>query len=92
MRGTKVFLTAAVFSAGLALVSTSGRATVSTSLNSVATVASMQDAVVQTAGYWSRCRWGIGGYHKWVPGIGRVQCTARKCWRNSWGIRRCRWY
>jgi hypothetical protein len=92
MTGTKVFLSAAIIGAGLMLVSASGMATVSTSVNSMASTASVQDTMVQKAGYLNRCRWGIGGYHKWVQGVGRVQCTARKCWRNSWGIRRCRWY
>ena len=87
-----VSFAAAAIAAGLVFVSTPGIANTTVSVGSLKGVAASQGEAVQKVGYWNRCRWGIGGYHKWVPGVGRVQCTARKCWRNSWGVRRCHWY
>ncbi|WP_409561651.1 hypothetical protein RLW55_04715 [Hyphomicrobium sp. B1] len=89
---TKFSFAAMVIAAGLMFASGPSIANTSVAVGSLKTVAAAQGTTVQKVGYWNRCRWGIGGYHKWVPGVGRVQCTARKCWRNSWGIRRCRWY
>jgi hypothetical protein len=88
----KLSFAAAAIAAGLLFASASGMATTNTSVGAVKSVAAAQASIVDKAGWRNTCRWGIGGYHKWVPGVGRVQCTARKCWRNSWGIRRCRWY
>lgn len=88
----KASIAASVLAAGLLLVSTSGMAATGTSLGALKGSVSTQSSAVETVGWNSRCHWGIGGYHKWIPGVGRVQCTARRCWRNSWGIRRCRWY
>ncbi len=89
----KLPLAAAAFFAGLLFTSAPGMAaTTSVSLGALKSVGAAQSSAVEKAAWGSRCRWGIGGYHKWVPGVGRVQCTARKCWRNSWGIRRCRWF
>jgi hypothetical protein len=88
----KLLLATAAVVTGFVFVNAPGIAAPSTALNAVKAAPLAERSIVQKAGYWNRCRWGIGGYHKWVPGVGRIQCTARKCWRNSWGIRRCRWY
>jgi hypothetical protein len=87
----KLPFAAAAIAAGFFLVSAPGMATTG-SLGALKAVGLQQSNVQKTHGWHRTCRWGIGGYHKHVPGIGRVQCTARKCWRNSWGIRRCRWF
>jgi hypothetical protein len=87
----KLSFGAAAVAAGLLLVSTAGMATTSTSIGALKQTASGQASMIDKAA-WRGCHWGLGGYHKWVPGVGRVQCTARKCWRNSWGIQRCRWF
>ncbi len=83
---------AAAISVGVLLASTSGMATTGASFGALKGAGATQSSAVEKTAWANRCRWGIGGYHKWVPGVGRVQCTARKCWRNSWGIRRCRWF
>ncbi len=88
----KLPFVAAALAAGLLLVSAPGMATTAGSLGVLKGVGAVQSSAVDKTAWGSRCRWGFGGYHKWVPGVGRVQCTARKCWRNSWGIRRCRWF
>ena len=51
-----------------------------------------QPTIVQKTLWHRGCHWGIGGYHKYVAGVGRVQCTTHKCWTNRFGIRRCRWF
>ncbi|MFT3732783.1 MAG: hypothetical protein QM780_15405 [Hyphomicrobium sp.] len=86
----KLSIVAAALAAGMVLAGTAGMAATGASLGQLKGVAA--SSIVEKAGWNSRCHWGIGGYHKWIPGVGRVQCTARKCWRNSWGVRRCRWY
>jgi hypothetical protein len=88
----KLSFAASALAAGLLFVGMSGMAASAASLGALKDGASSHATFVEKAGWNSRCHWGIGGYHKWIPGVGRVQCTARKCWRNSWGIRRCRWY
>ncbi len=85
-------LAAAVLAAGLLFTTMPGMATTGVSLGALKSVGATQSSAVEKTAWGSRCRWGFGGYHKWVPGVGRVRCTARKCWRNSWGIRRCRWF
>lgn len=83
----------AVTLAGAVLtISAPGMATTAGPLGALKEVGSAQSSVEKTHGWHRTCRWGLNGYHKHVPGVGRVQCTARKCWINSWGIRRCRWF
>ncbi|MBS0235125.1 MAG: hypothetical protein JSR99_16785 [Proteobacteria bacterium] len=88
----KIAFAASAFAAALLFAGTSGMAASGTSLGALKDATSLRGTSVTTVGWNSRCHWGIGGYHKWIPGVGRVQCTARRCWRNSWGVRRCRWY
>lgn len=78
--------------AGLAIAGSSGMATTVGSLGALKGVASQQSVVDKTHGWHRTCRRGLNGYHKHVPGVGRIQYTTHKCWRNSWGVRRCRWY
>lgn len=50
--------------------------------------------VEKTHGWHGYCAWGAYGLHRHVPGYGRVSCRnrlIRRCWRNKWGIRVCRW-
>jgi hypothetical protein len=46
---------------------------------------------IEKAHFWHRkCRRGLNGWHRHVKGVGRVQCTSMRCWKNSWGRRVCR--
>lgn len=76
----------------LANVPSMSMATTAASYGALKNVGVAQSTVQKTHGWHRTCRRGLNGYHKHVPGVGRIQCTARKCWRNSWGVRRCRWY
>jgi hypothetical protein len=87
----KLSLAAATLAAGISFASIPGKATVGVSLQTLKTPAA-RSTLVDQAGWRGRCWWGIGGWHKYVKGVGRVQCTSHKCWTNRWGIRRCRWF
>ncbi|HML27456.1 MAG TPA: hypothetical protein PKE16_01200 [Hyphomicrobium sp.] len=88
----KLSLVAAAVAAGLLFASPSGMATTAGSLGTLKGVGAAQSNVEKTHGWHRTCRRGLNGYHRHVPGVGRIQCTARKCWTNSWGVRRCRWF
>jgi hypothetical protein len=88
----KKLMFAATMGAGLFLAGSAGMATTAGSLGMLKGVGTAQSSVEKTHGWHRTCRRGLNGYHRHVPGVGRVQCTAHKCWTNSWGIRRCRWF
>ncbi|MET0430982.1 MAG: hypothetical protein ABWZ86_00785 [Hyphomicrobium sp.] len=88
----KFSVVAVAIAAGIVCASTSGMATPASPLGVLKGVGLQQSNVEKTHGWHRTCRRGLSGYHKHIPGVGRVQCTARKCWTNSWGIRRCRWF
>jgi hypothetical protein len=88
----KFSVAAAAIAAGLLVASSAGMATSAGSLGALKDVGAAQSSVEKTHGWHRTCRRGLNGYHRHVPGVGRIQCTARKCWTNSWGVRRCRWF
>jgi hypothetical protein len=61
-------------------------------LGDLKSVEMVQPPVAEKTAWGHACWWGPGGWHKYVPGVGRVQCTTRKCWINRWGFRRCKWF
>ena len=89
----RLSLAAATFAAGILFAAVPGMATTdSASLQTLKTTGAAQSSNIEQAAWRGRCWWGIGGWHKYVRGVGRVQCTTHRCWTNSWGIRRCRWF
>jgi len=89
----KLSLAAASLSAGLLIAAIPSLAAGTSSIAALKdTAAAQPSGVLKTLWGSEKCHWGIGGYHKYVPGVGRIQCTARKCWKNSFGFRRCKWF
>ena len=84
---SKFSLTAAVVAAGLMTAMTpASAATLSVGALKDTAAASSQ---VEKAHFWHRtCRKGLNGWHKHVRGIGRVQCTNHKCYRDG----HCVWF
>ncbi len=89
----KFSFAAATLAAGLLFASASGMATTCGDRSVLLRASARRNPMSRRhmAGI-GPARRGLNGYHKHVPGVGRVQCTAHKCWTNSWGIRRCRWF
>jgi hypothetical protein len=48
--------------------------------------------VHQTHGWHRSCRRGLNGWHRHVRGVGRIQCTTRRCSRNQYGRMVCRYF
>ncbi len=89
----KLSLAAASLAAGLLIATMPGMAAGTASISALKDVAAGQPSGIEKTLWGSeKCHWGLGGYHKYVPGVGRIQCTARKCWKNSLGFRRCKWF
>jgi hypothetical protein len=89
----KISLTALALAAGVLLGALPGMATGIGPLSAVKDLGAAQSSIIEKTHGWHRtCQWGLNGWHKHVPGVGRVQCTNHKCWTNSFGIRRCRWF
>ncbi|MBS0238831.1 MAG: hypothetical protein JSS54_03045 [Proteobacteria bacterium] len=88
----KLSLVAATIAAGVLCAASQGMATTAGSLGALKGLEQSHSPMAEKTAFRHGCWWGPGGYHKWVPGVGRVQCTAKKCWRNRWGVRRCRWF
>lgn len=62
-------------------------------LSALKSVAASQPSLLSEVHFSHRaCKSGLNGWHKHVPGVGRVQCTNRKCYKNSYGITRCVYY
>jgi hypothetical protein len=88
----KLSFAAATVVAVSLLASAHGKAATIGPLGGLKSAGVVQSNVEKVHGWHRTCRRGLNGYHRHVPGVGRIQCTARKCWRNRWGIRRCRWF
>ena len=75
-----------------AIVSTGAPATAAPggSLGVMKSIAAEQSMVDKTHGWHRTCRRGLTDVHRHVPGVGRVTCTSRRCWRNKGGARRRR--
>ncbi|MBK9080527.1 MAG: hypothetical protein IPL91_16195 [Hyphomicrobium sp.] len=90
---SKLTFSAAVVAAGLLAATLPGSAASLTgNLNGLKDAATAQSLIEQTHGWHRSCRRGLNGWHKHVPGVGRIQCGNHRCWRNKWGVRRCVWY
>lgn len=35
------------------------------------------------------CKRGLNGWHRHVPGVGRLQCTNKRCTTNALGVSKC---
>jgi hypothetical protein len=89
----KLSLAATAFAAGIACATMPGLAANPGSFGVLKEIGAAQPSGVEKTHGWHRtCKWGLNGWHKHVPGVGRVQCTMHKCWTNRWGFRRCRWF
>ena len=89
----KLSLAAASLAAGVLFATMPGMAASGGSLGILKDLGTAQPSGVEKTHGWHRtCQWGLNGWHKHVPGVGRVQCTNHKCWTNRWGYRRCRWF
>jgi hypothetical protein len=83
----KISLAAASLAAGLLAAALPGVAAGTAPLGALKAVGAEQSSVEQ-AHFWHRtCRRGLNGWHKHVPGVGRVECTNRVC-RHG----RCYWF
>jgi hypothetical protein len=81
------FALVAMALAGVLGAASQGMATTAGPLGTLKSVGAAQSSIEQ-AHFWHRtCRKGLHGYHKHVPGIGRVQCSNHVCKRGK-----CWWY
>ncbi|MGL4396588.1 MAG: hypothetical protein ACRCS9_08630 [Hyphomicrobium sp.] len=62
------------------------------SLTPLKTIAAEQSVVEKTHGWHRVCRRGLNGVHKHIAGVGRIQCSTRRCWTNKFGIKRCNYF
>lgn len=70
-----------------------GNAAPTAPLAALKNTAAQSTAVEDIAWRRGRCHRGIGGWYKWVKGVGRVQCTvAKNCYTNIFGFRVCDWF
>jgi len=83
----KFLFAAAALAAGFAFATLPGSAATLGSVGAMKDVGKAQSNVEQTHGWHRTCRRGLNGYHKHVPGIGRVQCTNHVCKHGK-----CWWY
>jgi hypothetical protein len=84
----KLSLAAASLAAGLLIAAMPGMAAGTASLATLKTLGAEQHSAVEQAHFWHRtCRRGLNGWHKHVPGVGRVQCTNHTCRHGK-----CFWY
>ncbi|MEQ1718605.1 MAG: hypothetical protein ABL907_21905 [Hyphomicrobium sp.] len=60
-------------------------------LSLLKSAAAEQSMVEKTHGWHRSCRKGWSDVHRHIRGVGRVTCTSRRCWTNSYGLRRCTW-
>ena len=86
---SKLSLSAAALAAAMFVATLPGSAAGVGGLAPLKSAAEAQQSMVEQAHFWHRtCRRGLNGWHKHVPGVGRVQCTNHKCYRNG----HCVWY
>ena len=89
----KLSLLSATLAAGVMMAAMPGFAANTSSFGALKELGAAQPSGVEKTHGWHRtCQWGLNGWHRHVPGVGRVQCTVHKCWINKWGYKRCRWY
>jgi len=89
----KLSVTAAALAGGILLATLPSMATAIGPLGALKDLGAAQSSHIEkTHGWHRRCHWGLNGWHKHIPGVGRVQCTSHRCWVNSWGVRRCHWF
>jgi hypothetical protein len=87
----KYSLAAASLAAAVLFAAPGGAAPV-TALSQLKGAEAAQSMVEKTHGWHRTCRRGLTDVHKHVRGVGRVECHSRKCWTNSYGVKRCTWY
>lgn len=85
--GAALLLAAAAFSASGPATAAPGGA-----LGALKAQTAEQSMVEKTHGWHRSCRRGLNGWHRHIPGVGRQQCSSRRCWTNRWGVRRCTWF
>ncbi|CAA2143593.1 hypothetical protein [Hyphomicrobium sp. ghe19] len=83
----KLSLVAAMVAVGVLSAASQGIAATGGSLGALKGVGAAQSSVEKTHGWHRTCRRGLNGWHKHVPGIGRVQCTNHVCKHGK-----CWWY
>ena len=83
----KLSLVAATIAAGLLCAASQGMATTAGPLGALKGVGAAQSNIEQAHFWHKTCRRGLHGWHKHVPGIGRVQCTNHICKHGK-----CWWY
>lgn len=90
----KILLAAGAIALAASVAAMPGNAATTGSLAALKGVAAAQPSGVEKAHGWHRkCRKGLNGWHKHVPGVGRIQCTtARNCYKNIFGVRVCDWF
>ena len=90
---TKFSLSALTIAAGLAFAALPGAATPAANLAPLKQLNLEQSSIVEkTHGWHRKCRRGLNGWHRHVPGVGRVQCTTqRNCYINIFGVKICDW-
>ena len=90
----KLSLAAVSLAAGLLIAAMPGSAADTAGIGKLKdVVASQPSGVTDVLWRRGRCHRGIGGYYKWVRGVGRVQCTAAKnCYTNIFGFKVCDWF
>ena len=92
MQFSRYALGAVALAAATMLSATASSANPASGLTPLKQIGAEQSTVEQ-AHFWHRtCRRGANGWPRHVPGVGRIQCTTHKCWKNRWGGRSCAWY
>ena len=90
---SKLSLSAVTLAAAVALAAIPVSATSVGGLAPLKGVAAGQQSLIEEVHGWHRkCHRGLNGFHKHIPGVGRVQCTNKKCYTNSYGVTKCVWF
>ncbi len=79
----KLSLAAASLAAGVLFATMPGMAASGGSLGILKDLGAAQSSGVEKTHLAPGLPVGLGGYHKYVEGVGRVQCTSHKCWTNG---------
>ncbi len=87
---SKVTLSAAALAAALFAATLPGSATTVGNLAPLKGITAGQQSMVEETHGWHRKCWrGLNGWHKHVRGVGRVQCTNKKCTYELFGPTKC---
>ena len=91
---SKLSLSAATLAAAFVFVTLPTSATTIGGLAPLKSVAGQQQSLIEKTHGWHRtCKLGLNGWHKHVPGVGRVQCTNKKdCYYDFFGVQHCTWF